>query len=240
MTKEESQVAETLNVLDLVGDIKWERIARTFGNCHSTFIGAVVQQWNAQGCGYYALEPGCSSGFKKGNVGTKICDAILCRGEAACPVPIGVLEVESNPFPTHTLKNGEKAPDIFHRLEIYWTPAAEKKEYFDKLCSALLIVYDYATRKGGAVSPSYDPDAKMKLIEEGQALVLRTKRRMRLCIAIVHKVHPGKLADGLPKHSIRKVNSYYPCTISKVEATEVLPGVSREWKVCYERGDGGE
>jgi hypothetical protein len=201
-------MTDEVNVLAVLRDVQWGSVAKTFGNCHSTLIGAVVQAWNGSADGRFALEPGCSSQHKKGHTGTRIADAILCQGEPMKPTPIGVLEVECNPFPA-------EKPSIFERLESYWRPDEQKSQYFKNLSFAVVVVYPQTKNE------KYDDRAKQNLVTEGRRFLDYCAGNAgpdsRLFVVIAHKRHEGDAIKG----SVRALNPYYRCTISNVEWLEI-------------------
>jgi len=116
------------DVLHVLRTVPWANgVAKSFGNCHSTLIGAIIQAWNLSANDRFTLDGGCSP--SKGHVGSRFCDAILCKGEPDALTPLGILEVELDPFPSQ--KSGKKP--IFDRMARYWcTPENEQAQLFSE------------------------------------------------------------------------------------------------------------
>jgi hypothetical protein len=192
--------------------LQWEDVFKALGSCHSTLLGAFVLAWNHSAKERSALESGCSP--TKGRVGANYCDAILCEGNCANPTPVGILEVEGNPFPSHKLKSGERAPTIFERMGRYWLPDGEKSRYFrhfGNLSFAVLVVY-----RAGAEDERYNK-TKERLLLEGRRFLERVRDArsdFRVFVVIVRK------CEGSAKEGMRS-NPYYAGIISGVEWFEV-------------------
>ena len=207
-------MSDKYDVLGELAKIPWKSIAKTFGNCHSTLIGAVVQQWNDPEKNRFALEPGCSSGCKPKEGRFRICDAILCEGDPIAPCPKGILEVEAN------------VPTFFDRgrFDTYVGAKEEKLQFFNQLEFLLFVAYDYR-----AVGGRRDPKVQKAFQEEDHIIVPATKlvgkHGVRFFAVIVRKRHADRLSDGgfYAEPSIRQRNEYYPCTISCVKGFEVTP-----------------
>jgi len=199
------------DILDELGRIRWDRIARTFGNCHATLIGAVVEQWNDPERSRFTLEPGCSSGCKPREGRFRICDAILCEGSPLSPCPRGILEVEAN------------VPAFFGsgRFDTYVRAKEEKLPFFEQLEFLLFMAYDYR-----AVGGRQDP--KVHRGFQYDDIIIPAKKLVgeygvRFFAVVVRKRHADHLSNGgfYAGRSIRQRNEYYPCTISCVEGFEV-------------------
>ena len=168
--------------------------------------------WNRSGPKRSALESGCSP--VGGRSGSKFCDAILCEGDYANPIPVGIVEVEGKPFPSTKQKSGDEALTILQRMESYWFPENEGQyfRYFGSLLFAVLVVYPY-----GADDEQY-VGAQKRVLLESPRLVERVRAvtpDFRFFVVIIHKCREESIKD-----SIRK-NPYKACTISKVDWFEV-------------------
>lgn len=74
-----------------LGNAKWITAGRTYGNCHKTLIGIMVDWWIGCDATHYVLDgcPSCSCGDQSGH---KYGDALYCDSNG----PVGILEVEGN------------------------------------------------------------------------------------------------------------------------------------------------
>ena len=218
-------MADDFGVLSELRKIEWKHIAKTFGNCHSTLIGAIVQWWNSYG-NHYVLEPGCSPGYFPGNRGGRICDAVLCKGPDARDIrPVGILEVEA----PGGILSGDP-PSIFTRLATYISPnERQHSRYFSELEFLLLVGYEYAAsgRKGNKhVTVTLASDA---IVQHAQRFLNdNCPFTGQLFVVLVHKEHEDKFfrrnaKDPLEgRNVIRNKNEFYPCSMFGVEAFEVL------------------
>ena len=200
--------------LSVLNDVEWDRVFNTFGNCHSTLVGALVLAWNRSATMRSALESGLSP--VGGHLGSRFCDAILCEGDYANPTPVGIVEVEGKPFPSTRQKRGETSLTIFQRMEKYWCPGENKGRYFcyfGSLSFAVLVVYPFLTDD----ELQFGAAGRRVLSESPRFVecVRKVRPDFRFFVVIVHKCREESIKD-----SIRK-NPYKACTISKVEWFEV-------------------
>lgn len=187
-------------ISELRDGVSWKNVARTFGNCHCTLIGAIVQWWNSMDeC--YAFEPGVSTGYKLEGRKFQVCDAILCKGEAQNPIPVGILEVEHDLV---TFINNQRFEPYLHHSRA-----------FNEVEFVLLVAYDYEA-KGGRQNPEIkNPIDFKQLIAEARKMPLPSG--IRFFLVMVHRQY----TKAYPKDSLRNKNGYTPCTVNRVEAAEV-------------------
>ena len=168
------------SLLDSLAAARWHVAAKTYGNCHATLVGIVVDWWVSQQSNHCALESGPSyRPIGHGMKGTGVCDALLCEADRR----LGVVEVEGG----SRKKRGWAVEKVGHFL----TQPGE----LEKLRFALLVFYRYGPR-GRADKKSF-PDAvddtDIKTIE---AASVRYPQKIILVVGIEKRYEPPVFAHG--------------------------------------------
>lgn len=170
--------------------MKWSTISRTYGNCHSTLIGLLVDWWISMSPKHWSLEGGPTNGFKKKGVRGQ-CDALFGFKEKA----VGILEVE-----------GTRHEIAGHKIGTFFD--AKREEYTD-LQFAIILFYSYEAYGKGNNRNFVDP-----IVHEAMNQIIKvSKKHIHKDILILSiKKKYNKQYVG-----IRSWNEYYMGEIDKIE-----------------------
>jgi hypothetical protein len=139
------------NLLNNLAHVSWNTAIRTFGNCHSTLIGLMVNWWiNRDPQKNWALDGAPTCGNRK------VCDAIFCEGVNA----VGILEVQGV---------GERQVSTVQKLGSYFVSEFEDLKTLE---FAILLLYAYHPKRDGYkvfMPPAYDPAVFATVAEVSRA-----------------------------------------------------------------------
>jgi len=186
-------------------EVRWEVLARTYGNSHATLVGLIVEWWVGRSPSMTVMESGATYKYHKNGKGSRHCDGLLLeKGKA-----LGVLEVEGTCIPATLEKMGH-----------FLTPREEN--YWQNLQFGIFVAYAYGPKGRGANRhiPERDLDDK-KLIG-----IVQSRSEKPVFLIAVNKLFPPK-AKRDPSESERfnhNASEYYYGELLEVLARKVQPG----------------
>jgi len=189
-----------LSLLDSLAGARWHVAGQTFGNCHATLIGIVVDWWvSDRRNGHFALE-----GAPKANPQLQrtrsvgVCDALLC---GACG-PEGVVEVE-----------GTRKDWAVEKVEQYLN---DSNADLATLAFGLLVYYSTQPRGSGAnrAVPSATDESILALVAKASS-----KHRDKVFLVVAAEKNYEPDAPG-----IRIRSPYYQSRLSRVHGWAYMNG----------------
>ncbi|HEV8366782.1 MAG TPA: hypothetical protein VGQ39_02430 [Pyrinomonadaceae bacterium] len=195
------------DLLKSLDRVAWNTAIRTFGNCHSTLIGLIVNWWiTTDPINHWALDGAPTCGNRR------VCDAIFCANNNA----VGILEVEGV---------GERKITTVEKLGSYFVSE------FDDLKTlefAVLLLYAYHLTRDGYktfMPPAYDPDVFAAL-----TVVSRAHSDKPIIAITLDKTYESNV------QGIRKRANWYFSRPSKVTGYLYEAGRESASRVFYSEG----
>jgi len=199
--------------LDHFTTIDWTLISRTYGNCHSTLIGAMVLWWLKHFPDTSVMESGPTHAYHKKGVGSTHCDALLLHKEKA----IGVLEVE-----------GTRYPETFKKMCEFLTSS---ESHWKHLEFGVLVGYAYGPEGSGRDRAI--PKVELSHFYEHDLPAISKP----VFVLLMQKDFPSK-EDRSPEYDRYRASEYYFGAFSSVYILKVLNGRGCKPEQLWSRSTG--